>query len=65
MNAEKIGKKLMELRGSKPREQVALDLGISYPSLVNYELGKRIPRDEIKYRICEYYNVDIVELFFA
>lgn len=64
MDAKKIGKKLMELRGDKAREQVALDLGISYPSLVNYELGVRVPRDEIKLRICEYYNVDITELFF-
>ena len=63
MDAKKIGKKLVELRGEKQREQVALDLGISYPSLVNYELGIRVPRDEIKLRICEYYNIDFVELF--
>lgn len=65
MDPKKIGAKLIQLRGDKSREQVALDLEVSYPSLVSYELGVRVPRDEIKLRICEYYNVDIMELFYA
>ena len=65
MDPKKIGAKLIQLRGDKSREQVALDLEVSYPSLVSYELGVRVPRDEIKLRICKYYNVDIMELFYA
>lgn len=65
MNLQKIGQKLVELRGTKSREQVAVDLGISYSAVVSYELGERIPRDEIKIKIAKYYGVDVGELFFS
>ena len=64
MNREKIGKKLIELRGDKSREQVAVDLGISYPSIVSYENGGRVPRDEIKIKIANYYNTSVATIFF-
>ena len=64
MDRLKIGKKLMELRGAKPKKEVANDLGISLSALSMYEQGKRIPRDEIKIKISEYYNTDIKEIFF-
>jgi len=65
MNLQKIGQKLVKLRGTKSREQVAVDLGISYSAVVSYELGERIPRDEIKIKIAKYYGVDVGELFFS
>jgi putative transcriptional regulator len=65
MDLQKIGQKLVELRGTKSREQVAVDLGISYSAVVSYELGERIPRDEIKIKIAKYYGVDVGELFFS
>ena len=64
MDKVSIGKKLVKLRGDKTREQVAVDLGISYPALVSYELGERVPKDEIKIKIAEYYGVSIEELFY-
>jgi putative transcriptional regulator len=65
MDLQKIGQKLVELRGTKSREQVAVDLGISYSAVVSYELGERVPRDEIKIKIAKYYGVDVGELFFS
>ncbi len=65
MNLQKIGEKLVELRGTKSREQVAVDLGISYSAVVSYELGERVPRDEIKIKIARYYGIDVGELFFS
>ena len=65
MDPQKIGQKLIKLRGTKSREQVAVDLGISYSALVSYELGERVPRDEIKIKIAKYYGVDVGELFFS
>ena len=65
MNLQKIGQKLVELRGTKSREQVAVDLGISYSAVVSYELGERVPRDEIKIKIARYYGIDVGELFFS
>jgi len=64
MNKLKMAKKLIELRGDKSREQVAVDLGISYSALVSYETGDRVPRDEVKIRIANYYGVDVGEIFF-
>ena len=65
MDPQKIGQKLIKLRGTKSREQVAVDLGISYSAVVSYELGERTPRDEIKIKIAKYYGVDVGELFFS
>lgn len=65
MDLQKVGKKLVELRGTKSREQVAVDLGISYSAIVSYELGERVPRDEVKIKIARYYGVDVGELFFS
>ena len=65
MDLQKIGQKLVELRGTKSREQVAVDLGISYSALVSYERGERVPRDETKIRIAEYYKVSVADLFFS
>lgn len=64
MNKEKMAKKLVELRGEKTREQVAVDLNISYSSLVSYENGDRTPRDEVKIRIANYYKTPVEDIFF-
>ena len=65
MNAIKIGKRLVELRGNLSQEHVARDNGISVSALSMYEQGNRIPRDEIKIKLSNYYGVTVQELFFA
>lgn len=65
MDAEKIGKKLIELRGNKTQAEVANELDISISALSMYENGERIPRDNIKIRIANYYSVPICDIFFA
>ncbi len=65
MNLKKMGEKLVELRGTKSREQVAVDLDISYSALISYELGERSPRDEVKIRLANYYGVKVGWLFFS
>lgn len=59
-----IGKKLLELRGDKSREEVAEKINISVSALQMYENGQRIPRDEIKVRLADYYNTTVQEIFF-
>lgn len=65
MNSFSVGDKLTKLRGNKPQETVARAVGISISALSMYENGQRIPRDEIKIRLAEYYNVSVQSLFFA
>ncbi len=64
MNRVEIGKKLKELRGNKNQMEVAEALKISSSALSAYEVGERIPRDEVKKRIAEYYHMSVQEIFF-
>ena len=59
----KLGETLRKLRGEKTLQKVAEDLGISTSALTMYEIGKRVPRDEIKVKIAKYYGVGI-DIFF-
>ena len=59
-----IGEKLRKLRGNRPREEIAKEVGVSVSALAMYELDERIPRDEIKVRLANKYNVGVQELFF-
>lgn len=65
INNIEIGKRLVKLRGNKTQEEVAENVGISKSALAMYESGKRIPRDTIKIRLCDFYNVNLVYLFFG
>lgn len=60
-----IGERLRKLRGDRTQLEISLDTGISVQALSNYENGTRIPRDETKVVLANYYNVSIEELFFA
>ena len=64
MNAQRIGKRLAELRGETSRERVASDLGISVSALGMYECGARIPRDETKIELAAYFGTTVGSLFF-
>ena len=59
------GAKLKALRGDKTQKKVAEDLGITKSALAMYERDERIPRDEIKIRIAEYYGETVQFLFFS
>lgn len=65
MNKERIAKRLIILRGNMSREYVAESVGISLSALTMYETGKRIPRDEIKMKLANFYGTDIMSIFFA
>jgi DNA-binding XRE family transcriptional regulator len=64
MDAERTGKLLKELRGRKTLAEVANDLGISISALSMYENGERVPRDEVKKKIADYYSRSVQFLFF-
>lgn len=63
VDSAEIGRRLKVLRGNKTVQSVADAIGISRSALAMYEIGDRIPRDEIKVKICKYYGVDI-NIFF-
>ena len=59
-----VAKRLLELRGEKSREEVSNALGVSVSALQMYENAQRIPKDEIKIRIANYYEKSVQEVFF-
>lgn len=63
MNRSKIAETLISLRGEKSREEVANALNIAVSTLAMYELGQRVPRDEIKLKLADYYGVDVQSIF--
>ena len=56
--------KLRELRGEKSQGEVAKAVGISDSAMSAYENGERVPRDEVKIRLAEYYGRTVQEIFF-
>lgn len=65
MNSKAIGRKLRTLRGNLDAKTVADALGISTSALFMYERGERIPRDQIKKRISQYFGESVDEIFFT
>lgn len=59
-----IAERLVKARGEQPRDTVARAVGISVSAIAMYENGARIPRDEIKVRLADYYKTTVQELFF-
>lgn len=65
MNNEAIARTLIKLRGKKSREEVAKAVGISVSALSMYENGDRVPRDDIKIKLANYYGRTVNFIFFA
>lgn len=59
-----IGKRLTDLRGEKSQSEVAEAVGITQAALSMYERGERIPRDNVKIKLANYYGVSVAALFF-
>lgn len=64
MDAVKIGAKLKKLRGSTSTEELAKALGVSQSAVSMWENGERIPRDEVKIKIANYFGKSVESIFF-
>ena len=66
MDVSSAAKKLRELRMAKNKSaaEVAKEINISPSALLMYEAGNRIPRDNIKIKLANYYDQPIGALFF-
>lgn len=65
-NPKTIGKKLRDLRvkAKETIKELANSIGISESACRMYELGERIPRDEVKEKLANHYHTSIEFLFF-
>ena len=65
MDRDKIAERLIKLRGKRTQAEVAEAIGITQSAYSMYETGERIPRDETKKRIAQYYKRSVNTIFFA
>lgn len=56
---------LKKLRGEKSQGEIAKQIGITKSSWSMYERGERIPRDETKIRIANFFGKTVQEIFFG
>nr|DAQ28874.1 MAG TPA: helix-turn-helix domain protein [Caudoviricetes sp.] len=56
---------LKKLRGDATQETVARAVGVTKSAWAMYERGERVPRDEVKIKIAEYFNRTVQEIFFG
>lgn len=61
---DNIGCALRELRGNKSRKEVADAVGISVSSLGMIEQGRRIPRDQTKIALANYFGTSVEKIFY-
>lgn len=66
MNRENIGKKIRELRilRNMSLEQLSDVTDVSERALYSYELGERIPKDEVKIKIAKALGSTVSSIFF-
>lgn len=60
-----LGKRLRVLRGIRTRAQVEKETGISQARLGNYEHGARVPNDQAKVVLSNYYGMTVQDLFYT
>ena len=59
------GEILKKLRGNKSQQAIADEIGITKSSWAMYERNERMPRDEVKVRIANYFHKTVQEIFFG
>lgn len=64
INREQVAQNLVNLRGERTQAFTAKELGIAQSTYALYEIGKRVPGDDMKATIAAYYGKTVQEIFF-
>lgn len=64
MNRKKIAARIRTLRGMRSREEVALACKVTAQAISMYETGARIPSDDIKIKLADYFGCSVQEIFY-
>lgn len=59
-----IGRRLKHLRGARTIQEIADATGIDPSTIGMYEIGQRIPRDNNKITLANYFGLTVQELFY-
>lgn len=61
---ELIGERLRKLRGSRTLDDVAKAVGVTPMAVSLWERGERIPGDDMKVKLSQYYKRSVTSIFF-
>ncbi len=64
MDRKAIGERLRTLRGNRSREEVAVGVKVTANAIWMYENGRRVPNDEVKVRLSDFFGVPVFDIFF-
>lgn len=66
INPKQTGKIIAELRKNKgeSQEELARNIGVTGGSVAHYEVGRRMPSDEIKVKIARHFGVPVQDIFY-
>lgn len=59
-----FGNILRTLRGDRTQDEIACAIGITKSAWAMYEREERVPRDEVKVRIANYFKMSVQDIFF-
>lgn len=59
-----VPERLIAARGDRTQQEVADAVGVTRSALGMYETGDRVPRDDIKVRLADFYDLPIQDLFY-
>lgn len=65
MDTEAIGRRLRELRGDRPQKEVADAVGVTPMSISYYESGQKVPGDDVKIALAEFFGKTVEQIFFT
>ena len=60
-----FGEKLKELGVDRTQDFMAKEVGVTKSSWAMYERNERVPRDEVKIRIANYFHLTVGEIFYG
>lgn len=60
-----IGERLRKLRGENTLEYVAEGVGVTSMAVSLWERGERVPNDDMKVKIANFFHVPVTDIFFT
>lgn len=65
IDAQTIGERLRALRGARPQKEIGDAVGVTAMAISQYERGERVPSDNIKIALAQYFNSTVDAIFFT
>lgn len=64
IDAQTVGERLRALRGNRTQKEVGDAIGVTAMAISFYERGERVPTDDMKVALAQYFNSTVEAIFF-